>query len=225
MWSSRTMPRVTSVTKQFSLGDPGRDPGPTSKRFRTLPGRCALTARWVVGAIHGWAVGGGLEWTINCDFVVMANDARFFFPVGLARDFCHRRGNAPFTPADRHRKSPADDSAGRTLQRRRCAGARFRLADCGASRSRSAGTLARIADRRAAAGAVSGISSRRFANRPAVILKARWRSRPRRRCAVFWIPNRPGGRASGSVESAAAVRLPAQAPHPKLLLIIAKEPD
>jgi enoyl-CoA hydratase/carnithine racemase len=34
----------------------------------------------VVGAIRGWAVGGGLEWTINCDFAIAAEDARFFFP-------------------------------------------------------------------------------------------------------------------------------------------------
>ena len=39
-----------------------------------------LNRKMVVGAIHGWAVGGGLEWTINCDFVVMADDAQFFFP-------------------------------------------------------------------------------------------------------------------------------------------------
>ncbi|MBL8673127.1 MAG: enoyl-CoA hydratase/isomerase family protein [Alphaproteobacteria bacterium] len=34
----------------------------------------------VVGAVHGWAVGGGLEWTINCDLVVAAEGTRFFFP-------------------------------------------------------------------------------------------------------------------------------------------------
>lgn len=34
----------------------------------------------VVGAIRGWAVGGGLEWAINCDFAIAAEDARFFFP-------------------------------------------------------------------------------------------------------------------------------------------------
>ena len=39
-----------------------------------------LNDKMVVGAIHGWAVGGGLEWTINCDFVVMAESCRFFFP-------------------------------------------------------------------------------------------------------------------------------------------------
>jgi enoyl-CoA hydratase/carnithine racemase len=39
-----------------------------------------LNRKMVIGAIHGWAVGGGLEWVINCDFVIMSRDARFFFP-------------------------------------------------------------------------------------------------------------------------------------------------
>ena len=34
----------------------------------------------VVGAIHGWAAGGGFEWAINCDLTLWANDARAFFP-------------------------------------------------------------------------------------------------------------------------------------------------
>lgn len=34
----------------------------------------------VVGAIRGWAVGGGLEWLINCDFALAAEGTRFFFP-------------------------------------------------------------------------------------------------------------------------------------------------
>jgi enoyl-CoA hydratase/carnithine racemase len=38
----------------------------------------------VIGAIRGWAVGGGLEWVINCDFAVAAEATRFFFPeIGL----------------------------------------------------------------------------------------------------------------------------------------------
>lgn len=36
--------------------------------------------RPVVGAIRGWAVGGGFEWAINCDFSVWAQSARAFFP-------------------------------------------------------------------------------------------------------------------------------------------------
>ncbi len=34
----------------------------------------------VVGAIRGWAVGGGFEWAINCDFPIWADDAQGFFP-------------------------------------------------------------------------------------------------------------------------------------------------
>lgn len=34
----------------------------------------------VVGAINGWAVGGGFEWAINCDFPLWAESAKGFFP-------------------------------------------------------------------------------------------------------------------------------------------------
>lgn len=34
----------------------------------------------VVGAINGWAVGGGFEWAINCDFSLWAKSAKAFFP-------------------------------------------------------------------------------------------------------------------------------------------------
>jgi len=37
-------------------------------------------AKPVVGAINGWAVGGGFEWAINCDFPIWARNARGFFP-------------------------------------------------------------------------------------------------------------------------------------------------
>jgi len=34
----------------------------------------------VIAAVRGWAAGGGLEWTINCDFAIAADGTRFFFP-------------------------------------------------------------------------------------------------------------------------------------------------
>ena len=34
----------------------------------------------VVGAINGWAVGGGFEWAINCDFPIWSQSAKGFFP-------------------------------------------------------------------------------------------------------------------------------------------------
>jgi enoyl-CoA hydratase/carnithine racemase len=38
----------------------------------------------VIGAVHGWAAGGGFEWLLNCDFAILAENTRCFFPeVGL----------------------------------------------------------------------------------------------------------------------------------------------
>ena len=36
--------------------------------------------RPVVGAINGWAVGGGFEWAINCDLPIWGESAKGFFP-------------------------------------------------------------------------------------------------------------------------------------------------
>jgi len=34
----------------------------------------------VIAAVHGWCVGGALEWVINCDFTLFAENTRWFFP-------------------------------------------------------------------------------------------------------------------------------------------------
>ncbi|MDH3474713.1 MAG: enoyl-CoA hydratase/isomerase family protein [Rhodospirillales bacterium] len=39
-----------------------------------------LGDKLVIGAIHGWAVGGGLEWLVNCDLAILAEGTRCFFP-------------------------------------------------------------------------------------------------------------------------------------------------
>ncbi|MDP6343157.1 MAG: enoyl-CoA hydratase/isomerase family protein [Alphaproteobacteria bacterium] len=36
--------------------------------------------KMVIGAINGWAVGGGFEWAINCDLAIWGEGARAFFP-------------------------------------------------------------------------------------------------------------------------------------------------
>ncbi|MBL8699941.1 MAG: enoyl-CoA hydratase/isomerase family protein [Alphaproteobacteria bacterium] len=42
----------------------------------------------VVGAVHGYAVGGGFEWMLNCDLVVAADDLVAFFPEMELGSFC-----------------------------------------------------------------------------------------------------------------------------------------
>lgn len=50
------------------------------ERIQDVTRAMVLGKRPVVGAIRGWAVGGGLEWVINCDFALAARGTRFFFP-------------------------------------------------------------------------------------------------------------------------------------------------
>jgi enoyl-CoA hydratase/carnithine racemase len=39
-----------------------------------------MSRKIVVGAVQGYAVGGGFEWMLNCDLVVAADDLVAFFP-------------------------------------------------------------------------------------------------------------------------------------------------
>ena len=50
------------------------------ERIQDVTRALMLGQRPVVGAIKGWAAGGGLEWVINCDFAIAAQGTRFFFP-------------------------------------------------------------------------------------------------------------------------------------------------
>jgi enoyl-CoA hydratase/carnithine racemase len=49
-------------------------------RIQDVTRSMVLGDKPVIGAIHGWAVGAGLEWVINCDFAIAAEGSRFFFP-------------------------------------------------------------------------------------------------------------------------------------------------
>jgi enoyl-CoA hydratase/carnithine racemase len=54
------------------------------ERIQDVTRAIMLGRRPVIGAIRGWAAGGGLEWVINCDFALAAEGTRFFFPeIGL----------------------------------------------------------------------------------------------------------------------------------------------
>jgi len=46
--------------------------------------RLALIKKPIIGAVHGFVLGGGFELALSCDFLIAANDTEFGFPeVGL----------------------------------------------------------------------------------------------------------------------------------------------
>jgi enoyl-CoA hydratase/carnithine racemase len=50
------------------------------ERIQRVTRAMVLGAKPIVGAINGWAVGGGFEWAIGCDLAIWARSARAFFP-------------------------------------------------------------------------------------------------------------------------------------------------
>jgi len=81
---------LTGAGRAFCAGDDLKEFGSQSKdpastrayieRIQDVTRGMVLGGTPIVGAIRGWAVGGGLEWVINCDFAIAAEGTRFFFP-------------------------------------------------------------------------------------------------------------------------------------------------
>jgi enoyl-CoA hydratase/carnithine racemase len=81
---------LTGTGRAFCAGDDLKEFGSQSKdeattrayieRIQDVTRTILLGDTPVIGAIRGWAVGGGLEWVVNCDFTIAAEGTRFFFP-------------------------------------------------------------------------------------------------------------------------------------------------
>jgi enoyl-CoA hydratase/carnithine racemase len=81
---------LTGAGRAFCAGDDLKEFGSQSKdegstrayieRIQDVTRAMLFGDKPVIGAIRGWAVGGGLEWMINCDFAIAAEGTRFFFP-------------------------------------------------------------------------------------------------------------------------------------------------
>jgi len=81
---------LTGAGRAFCAGDDLKEFGSQSKdeattrayieRIQDVTRTMLLGDTPVIGAVRGWAVGGGLEWMINCDFALAAEGTRFFFP-------------------------------------------------------------------------------------------------------------------------------------------------
>lgn len=52
----------------------------TCDRIQQITRDIMFGPKLVIGAVHGFAVGGGFEWVLNCDLVVAADDLAAFFP-------------------------------------------------------------------------------------------------------------------------------------------------
>jgi enoyl-CoA hydratase/carnithine racemase len=64
--------------KEF--GDQALDPAAHIAAIQQITHDLMLNGKPVIGALHGYAVGGGFEWLLNCDLVVAADDLVAFFP-------------------------------------------------------------------------------------------------------------------------------------------------
>jgi enoyl-CoA hydratase/carnithine racemase len=81
---------LTGAGRAFCSGDDLKDFGaqasdePTARayieRIQEVTRAIVFGDKPVIGAIRGWAAGGGLEWVINCDFAIAAEATRCFFP-------------------------------------------------------------------------------------------------------------------------------------------------
>ena len=155
--------------------------------------RLVLGDKVVVGAIHGWAVGGGLEWAINCDLAVLGEGTKCFFPEIKWGMFPTGGVTAILPRIVGLAKTRELMLAGRDLWRCRSARDGPRVAR-GAGRSRCSRRRTRPPPasppcRRARCASSSGCSTEPEAS----ISKARWRWRPKRRCGASSTPRRPKG--------------------------------
>lgn len=64
------------------------------ERIQQITRDLMFNGKPVVGAVHGFAVGGGFEWLLNCDLVVASDDLVCFFPEMEWGRVRHRRSDA-----------------------------------------------------------------------------------------------------------------------------------
>jgi len=81
---------LTGAGRAFCAGDDLKEFADQARSAETIADTCEriqqitrdimFGPKLVVAAVHGYAVGGGFEWVLNCDLVVAADDLVCFFP-------------------------------------------------------------------------------------------------------------------------------------------------
>jgi enoyl-CoA hydratase/carnithine racemase len=85
---------LTGAGRAFCVGDDLKEmnsdegmQGPSGYligRLQDISRSMMFSDKIVVTLVHGWAIGGGLSWVLNSDFVIFEQDAKGFFPeIGL----------------------------------------------------------------------------------------------------------------------------------------------
>ena len=81
---------LTGAGRAFCAGDDLKEFGEQTASPATVAATCEqiqqitrdimFGPKLVIGAVHGYAVGGGFEWVLNCDMTVAADNLVAFFP-------------------------------------------------------------------------------------------------------------------------------------------------
>jgi enoyl-CoA hydratase/carnithine racemase len=81
---------LTGAGRAFCAGDDLKEFSDQSQDAASIASTCdsiqqitrdiMFGPKLVIGAVHGYAVGGGFEWVLNCDMVVASDDLVCFFP-------------------------------------------------------------------------------------------------------------------------------------------------
>ncbi|UCH18332.1 MAG: enoyl-CoA hydratase/isomerase family protein [Burkholderiales bacterium] len=81
---------LTGAGRAFCAGDDLKEFGAQASSAESIARTCddiqritrdiMFGPKLVIGAVHGYAVGGGFEWVLNCDLVVAADNLVAFFP-------------------------------------------------------------------------------------------------------------------------------------------------
>ena len=99
---------ATSLESDYSV----KQASAHANELQEITRQLVQSEKIVIYAVHGWAVGAGFEWVINCDFSVWADNARAFFSRSQFGPICNRWRNGIVVEDGWNRSRPGNVVAG-----------------------------------------------------------------------------------------------------------------